>query len=76
MRLKFNIKVGVWGVRNESECHCACSTMDERERGASSAEPRERRHGDVAQDGPAAAVAVAVAWFTLCWGGVDVNVWR
>ena len=43
-------------------------------RGTSSAEPRERRHGDEAQGGPA--VAVAAAWFTLCGGGADVRVRR
>ena len=41
-------------------------------RGASSAEPLERRHGDEVQGGPA--VAVAAAWFTLCDGGADVLV--
>ena len=43
-------------------------------RGASSAEPRERRHGDEVQGCPA--VAVAAAWFTLCCGGADVRVRR
>ena len=43
-------------------------------RGASSAEPWEKRHGDEVQGGPA--VAVAAAWFTLCGGGADVRVRR